>query len=108
MGLNTAAARDEGLIQGIQRSKLCVYDFYASTGNHIETFPSEMRELFFANDSKNEMSVQVVGPASLNIVFVLKGGETIDERLPVFTGISITTVSATDAWRFYPRSALIP
>lgn len=97
---------DRGKEVGIQRHRLSVYEFYAGTGNHTEVFPSNMRELVIANDSiTDNLQVQVIGPASLNITFILLPYDIIDERLPEFTSIVITAVGA---WRFYPRTGAIP
>ena len=105
MSVNIASLRDQGWVQGIQRPKLCVFDFFMGSGNHTEVFPHPMRELFFSNDHTASATIQLIGPASLNTTFVLLPGETIDERINEFTSIVIT---ATGDWRFYPRSAILP
>ena len=97
---------DYGKDAGMQRPKLCVYEFYQGTGNHTETFPIKMRELLFSNDSTSaNCTIQLIGPANLNISIILLPNEVVDERFPEFTSVVIT---ATGDWRFYPRTHLIP
>lgn len=99
--------RDKGKDVNIQRPKLAVYDFYSGTGNWTENFPHEMRELTFSNDSSGTITVQVIGPASCNITFILLAREVLnDQRLPAFTSLVITGVGFP--WRFYVMSALVP
>lgn len=102
MSVTKSEQKDQGMVQGIQRPKLVVYEFYRGTGNHTEVFPFNMRELVFSNDSEGEISVQIIGPASLNTTVVLLAGEVIDERLPEFTSVVVTAAGL--AWRFYTRS----
>lgn len=104
MATNPSQVKDFGMTQGQQRVKLAVYEFYQGSDAHIENFPIAMRELVFSNDSANTLNCQVIGPG-LNVTLVLLANEVIDERFAEFTSISIT---GTGAWRFYPRTALIP
>lgn len=105
MAINLSQMKDIGRQVGIQRDKLPVYESYEGTGNHDETFPVNMREVLISNDSTtDDLTIQVVGPASLNITITVKAYEVLDERFPEFSGVSIV---ATGAWRFLVRSGLI-
>lgn len=106
MSVDQAAARDNGREVGIQRDKLPVYDSYEGTGDHTENFPFAMREILISNDSETDnLTVQIVGPASLNTAMTLKPREVMDERFPEFTSVAIDAVGA---WRFWVRSHLLP
>lgn len=90
----------------MQREKLPIYDSYEGTGDHTEVFPINMREILVANDSTtDDMTVQVIGPASLNTTFTLKPYEVMDERLTEFSSV---VIEATGAWRFWTRTHLLP
>lgn len=102
MASDPSAQKDIGIPAGLQRERLPVWEFYAGTGDHEETFPHLMRELCFTNDGSGDIDVQVVGPADLNITITLKGGEVLDERFPPFSGVAI--VGPGQEWRFYTRS----
>lgn len=104
MAVDINAIKDRGKDRGLQRTKLPVYEFYAGSGNHTETFPYAMRELVFSNDSAGTINFQVIGPYSLNITFQVLAGDVVDERFSEFTSVVVT---GSGAWRFYPRTGLI-
>jgi hypothetical protein len=97
--------RTGGAYEGIQRGVLPVYASGQETGNQALVMDHEMRDLFVANDSESaEMTINVIGPASLNLTFVLYAGETLNERMPEFTQVNVT---ASDYWRWYVRSGRV-
>ena len=104
MAVDVEASIKRGHEAGKERAKLCVYEFYAGSGDHTENFTIPMRELVFKNDSTNDFTVQLLGPDNLNITFTVKGKEVFDERFPEFTTL---VIEGTGAWRFYPRSHVI-
>lgn len=105
MAVNVPASLDNGKEAGIQRVKLPVYESYAGTGAHTENFPYVMRELLFSNDSNGDLTVQVLGPSSLNITITVKAYEVLDER---FTDFSQIVITGAGAWRFWPRTSVLP
>lgn len=106
MSVDQAAARDNGREVGIQRDRLPVYESYEGTGNHTESFPINQREILVANDSTtDDMTVQIIGPASLNTTFRIKPYEVLDERMPEFNQV---VIEAVGTWRFWTRCHLLP
>jgi hypothetical protein len=105
MAFDLESAQKRGWEAGKERIKLCVYEFYSGTGNHTEAFPITMRELCFKNDSAADIEVQIIGDNDLNITMVAKAREVFDERFAEFHTVVIT---GAGAWRFFPRTHLIP
>lgn len=91
---------------GNQRAKLPVYDSITNgNGNYAWIQDHLMREFYFSNDSTvSQTTVNLTGPNNLNLSFVLMAGDYIDERVPDF---SIMTITASDIWRAYVRSAMV-
>ena len=106
MAVDVAGALQRGHEAGKERVRLCVYEFYAGTGNHTEVFPLAMRELVFTNDSDATMTVQILGINGLNVTATIRAGEVLDERFPEFDTVVIVAPTGK-GWRFYPRSHLI-
>ena len=103
MAVVSATEREAGNYDAIDRAKLPVYDSGNESGNRILNMDHPMRELYVANDSDgSDLVIQITGESGLDISFTLKPGDTIDERLPEFLTV---TVTATDSWRWYVRSA---
>lgn len=97
--------RRTGAYHGDQRAKLPIFDSGSESGNLVLNMDHPMRELYLTNDSvSNNVTVVVTGDASLLLTFVLGPNETMDERLPEFTQV---TVTATDSWRWRVRSGRI-
>lgn len=93
--------------KGNTLTKSPVYDSSGQTqnsGNATLTMDFPMRELFLSNDGNGNLTIQVIGNASLNLNFLLLPGETFNERLPLFTSLIITT---SGAWRYYVRSGRV-
>jgi hypothetical protein len=88
------------------RGSLPVYDSGSETGNKVLSMDHAMRELYVTNDNlENEMTILVEGEAGLSLTFTLKPDEYLDERLPEFLTVTVTSVGA---WRWMVRSGLIP
>lgn len=106
MSVNQSEAKDIGYRVGMQREKLPIYDSYQGTGDHTEVFPINMREILICNDSLTaDLTIQIIGPASLNTTFTLKPYEIMDERLTEFSSV---VIDAVGAWRFWTRTHLLP
>lgn len=106
MAIDTVKMRRGGVYEGDQRAKLPVYASGSEVGNKVWAMDHPMRELFITNDSldNNDLTLQVTGDADLDLTFAIKMGETINERFPEFT---VLTVTATDGWRWYVRSGRV-
>ena len=104
MSLNISSMRSGAAYEGIQRGVLPVFDSGSTTGNQVLTMAHPMRDLFVSNDSDaNTMTINVAGAAG-TLQFILKAGETLNERMHEFDYV---TVTASDAWRWYVRSGRV-
>lgn len=105
MSIDITKMRVGGAYEGDQRGKLPVYDSGIESGNLVLTMDHPMRELFLSNDSlHNGLTLNISGDADLDLDFIINPGDSIDERFPEFTTI---TVTATDDWRWYVRSGRV-
>lgn len=106
--MGSVSLGQKGLMDhGNQRAKLPVYDSIVNgNGNYTWTMDHLMREFYFSNDDTQAQTatVQLTGPNGLNLSFILLPGDYIDERVPEFSAINITTASV---WRAYVRSARV-
>lgn len=102
MSIDKTKVRIGGEYEGIQRVKLPVCASSGVTpanGNQTITMDFLMRELFLSNDTADDLTL-IVNCIAGTLGFLLKGGDTIDERLPEFSSI---TVTSSGNWRWYVR-----
>ena len=102
MAINKALVRVGGAYEGIQRSHLPVCASSGTSpanGNATIPFDFLMRELFLSNDSSSDMTLTVNCTAG-TLGWLLRSGETFNERLPEFASI---TVTSSGDWRWYVR-----
>jgi len=75
-----------------------------ANGNATVTMDFPTRELFITNDGTGNMTFVITGSAGLNMGFMLQPGEIFNERLPLFTTL---TVTAPGLWRWYVRAGRV-
>lgn len=95
-----------GVDNGNERAKLPVISssgLIQQNGNYTITqgvdFSIPARELFLSNDSSANITIQVICQDG-ELDFLLLPGETINERLPIFNKVIVTS---SGLWRFYIR-----
>ncbi|WP_025907156.1 hypothetical protein [Priestia flexa] len=68
-----------------------VKESFTGTGNLSKTFGAAVKSLWFKNDGTTDITITIN-----SMPFIVKGGETFDERFPAFTTMDIV---ATESYR---------